>query len=182
MTKHPIPILFLCLLIAACQGNVHGEYGGKFESTTESSHTVTVNGKKVREEHSKSKTGSGFEGDFNVNFGEQDSVVRVAPFPARIECGEAMPADKFEAVKSELLQVTTDKNKILHLKRTYPRACFSSAQVRDVAALFTMDKYRLDFAKSFYGHTSDRMNYYKVRDAMRFDESKQQLDDFVNEW
>ncbi|MEM0998497.1 MAG: DUF4476 domain-containing protein [Bacteroidota bacterium] len=183
MIKPAFTLFMLALLFGACQGNIHGEYGGKFESRNESTTTITVNGEKVREERSTSTTGSALEGEFNLDLGQPKGDIRQPPpFPARIACDAALSVDRFERLKSELLQVNSDREKLLFMKENYPETCFLSAQVRDVAAMFTLDKYRLQFAQSFYGHTQDRMNYYKVRNVMEFSDSRKQLDEFVSEW
>jgi hypothetical protein len=43
--------------------------------------------------------------------------------------------------------------------------CLLSAQVKNIAQLFTDDNYRLEFCKTAYSHTFDVVNYYDVYDA-----------------
>lgn len=182
MNKHLFFGLALLLWLASCEGTIHGEAGGRFETKSSTKSTLTINGKVVEERLTESTDGGAAEGEFDIDMGDPVAVDSVPNFQARIKCNDAISENRFEKVKSECLQEITDRNKILMLKRTLPRTCLSSAQVRDLAMLFGMDKYRLDFAKSFYGHTADKMNYYKVKDAFVFEDSKEKLDQFVNEW
>jgi hypothetical protein len=182
MNKLFIIGLALLLGLASCQGNVHGEAAGRFETKSSSKTTVTINGKAAEERAAESKNSGATEGEFDIDMGDPIETDSVPNFLARIKCNNAISENRFEVIKSDILRETTDRNKILMLKRSLPRVCLSSAQVRDLAMLFTMDKYRLDFAKSFYGHTVDKMNYYKVKEAFIFDDSKEKLDQFVNEW
>lgn len=182
MNKHLFLCVTLLFCLASCEGTIHGEAGGRYETKSSTKSTVTINGKVVEERSTESVNGGAAEGEFDIDMGDEVVKDSIPNFQARIKCNNAISENRFEEVKSECLHETTDRNKILLLKRTLPRVCLNSAQVRDIAMLFTMDKYRLDFAKSFYGHTADKMNYYKVKDAFAFEDSKEKLDQFVNEW
>ena len=73
-----------------------------------------------------------------------------------------------------------DKTRLLTVKVAINDWCLTSNQLRDVLALFTMDKYKLDLAKFGYGHVTDRINYHRVKDAFSFDDTKNKLDAYIN--
>jgi hypothetical protein len=184
-----ITILFLgMLLLVACEGGsgtitASGEASGKYESNTTHSYTKKVNGKVVEEVNSKTSSGGGFETDFNVVIGNGDTTISSNEIPnlkPKITCTQHLSAEDVEALKTKVSQAFLDKNRILAAKIIINDWCLTSNQVRDVLALFTMDKYRLDFAKFAYGHVTDRVNYSRVKDAFTFEESKQLLDNYIN--
>jgi hypothetical protein len=180
-----IGLFFAIVLLVACEGNgnVSGEMGGKYESTTTHSYTKKVNGKVVEEVNSKTSSGGAFETDFNVVIGNGDTIISNNETPIlnpKIACTQNLSAQDVEALKTKISEVFLDKNRILTAKIIINDWCLTSNQVRDVLALFTMDKYRLDFAKFAYGHVTDRINYSRVKDAFSFEDSKQLLDNYIN--
>lgn len=91
-----------------------------------------------------------------------------------------MNGQDHETLKTMITRANLDKNRLITAKVAINDWCLSSNQVRDVLALFTMDKYRLDFAKFAYGHVTDRTNYNRVKDAFFFQKNKQLLDNYIN--
>lgn len=180
-----ISIFLAVILLTACEGNttVSGEIGGKYESNTTHSYTKKINGKVVEEVNSKTSSGGAFETDFNVVIGNGDTTISSHEIPSlkpKIACVQSLSDEDVEALKTKVSRAFLDKNRILTAKIIINDWCLTSNQVRDVLGLFTMDKYRLDFAKFAYGHVSDRINYSRVKDAFSFEESKQLLDNYIN--
>ena len=102
-------------------------------------------------------------------------------FPMRIQCAAALDGEAFESVKNRILDVTTDRRRVLESKRMLAGSCVTSRQVRDLAELFMMDKYKLELAKSLYGHTTDRINYLEVRSVFKMDQFVEKFEHSVNE-
>jgi hypothetical protein len=182
-----IGLFLVTLLLVACEGNVSGsvsgEAGGKYESTTTHSYTKKVNGKVVEEVNSKTSSGGAFETDFNVVIGNGDTTISRNEIPnlnPKIACTQSLSDEDVEALKTKVTEAFLDKNRILTAKIIINDWCLTSNQVRDILALFTMDKYRLDFAKFAYGHVTDRVNYSRVKDAFSFEGSKELLDNYIN--
>lgn len=185
--KYLIGIYVAATLLIACNGSgtgtISGEMSGKYESTTTHSHTKKVNGKIVEEVNSKTTSGGGFETDFNVLIGNGDTTILKDEIPTlkpKITCQQSLTEEDVESLKTKVTQTTLDKNRLLTAKIMINDWCLTSNQVRDVLALFTMDKYRLDFAKFAYGHVTDRTNYGRVKDAFSFESTKELLDNYIN--
>lgn len=179
--------LLLCLgvliSLTACEGNISGEIGGKYESNQSYSYKETVNDKVVKEIQSNKHSGGAFESDFNVVIGNGDTIIsphEIPPLKPKISCTQNLTMEEVEQLKAAITQTFLDKNRLLIAKIAINDWCLTSNQVRDILALFTMDKYRLDFAKFAYGHVSDRTNYNRVKDAFSFQDSKQLLDNYIN--
>jgi hypothetical protein len=186
--KKVIALFLAIVFLAACEGGsgtmtASGEASGKYESNTTHSYTKKVNGKVVEEINSKTSSGGGFETDFNIVIGNGDTTISSDEIPnlnPKITCTQSLSAEDVEALKTKMSKAFLDKNRILTAKIMINEWCLNSNQVRDVLALFTMDKYRLDFAKFAYGHVTDRVNYGRVKDAFSFEETKQLLDNYIN--
>ncbi|WMX12699.1 DUF4476 domain-containing protein [Aureispira sp. CCB-E] len=183
--KRTIGIFLMGLLLVGCEGNgtISGEMSGKYESTTTHSYTEKVNGKTVKETNSKTTSSGGFENDFNVVIGNGDTTLAQNEIPVlnpKISCTKQLSLEDVEVLKTKVSQAHLDKNRVLTAKILINDWCLTSNQVRDVLALFTMDKYRLEFAKFAYGHVTDRINYGRVKDAFSFDATKQLLDNYIN--
>jgi hypothetical protein len=179
-----ILIFSLLLSVLSCTGGeVSGEMSGKFETKGSLSYTETINGKVTKKTETKKNDSGAFETDVNVLIGDSDSLSTTNTTPAlntKINCTQSLSNINLEQLKQRLLSQTLDKQRILIAKLAINEWCLSSNQVRDLLALFTMDKYRLDFAKFAYGHTTDRINYNRVKDAFSMDGSKKLLDNYIN--
>lgn len=178
-----IPALAFIGLLVSCQGNVSGEFGAKYENNSSYSYTEKVNGKTVKEINSKSTSGGAIEGDFNIVIGNGDTLITQDEIPTlnpKITCRQTLSDQDFEKLKTLITRSILDKHRLITAKVAINDWCMQSNQVRDALELFTMDKYRLDFAKFAFGHVTDRMNYYQVREAFAFEESKQKLDNYIN--
>ena len=179
------PLFYLLLggLLWSCEGNVSGEVAGKYENNSSYNYTKTVNGKVVEQVASNRRDQGGFEGEFNVVIGNGDTLITADEMPElnpKITCQGALNPTEVEQLKTAILRNTLDKNRLLTAKVAINDHCLESAAVRDVLALFTMDKYRLDFAKFAYGHVTDKTNYQTVKQAFSLEQTKEQLDAYIN--
>ncbi|BDS12126.1 DUF4476 domain-containing protein [Aureispira anguillae] len=180
---HFIAYLIIALLLSSCEGNVSGEIGGKYETNKSYTYTEKVNGKTVKEIQSNTHSGGAFESDFNLVIGNGDTTITAEEIPnlnPKISCTQTLNDQDVERLKTAISRAFLDKNRVLIAKIAINDWCLTSNQVRDLLALFTMDKYRLDFAKFAYGHVNDRTNYNRVKDAFSFQESKGLLDNYIN--
>jgi hypothetical protein len=80
---------------------------------------------------------------------------------------DAIKKESFESTKMDLA------------KNFFGNRELTSAQVLQVAKLFTMESNRLEFSKYAYSRTFDKKNYYKVYDAFTFSSSKKELADYT---
>lgn len=80
-------------------------------------------------------------------------------------------------------QIAIQQSNQQKLNKALPFAssnCFTSAQVKNLAMLFTEDSYRLDFCKTAYAHTTDPANFFDVYDAFGTFSWAFRLYDYVN--
>jgi len=171
------------LLLYSCQGTISGEASGRYENNSSSSFKKTINGKVVEEVVSNKRDKGGFEGEFNIVINGGDTVATNKDLPTlspKISCTQVLTPEQVETIKVQLLRNTLDKNRLLTAKVAINAHCLSSEQVRQLLALFTMDKYRLDFAQFAYGHVTDKTNYTITHEIFVFEDSKEQLDRYIN--
>ena len=55
----------------------------------------------------------------------------------------------------------------------------TSSQVKQLVQLFSFENNKLELAKQAYANTIDKQNYYVVEDALSFNTSKRELEDFT---
>ncbi len=182
MPYYLVFILF-SILLSSCEGTISGEASGRYENNSSYSYKKTVNGKVVEEVQSKQRDNGGFEGEFNlvINGGDTvDTAVDLPELNPKIRCTQILTPVQIEQIKAQLLKNTLDKNRLLTAKVAINDHCLSSDQIRQLLALFTMDKYRLDLAQFAYGHVTDKTNYQITKEAFSMEQSKEQLDRWVN--
>ncbi|MGH1335412.1 MAG: DUF4476 domain-containing protein [Aureispira sp.] len=188
--KSFIVLLILSPLLLACtinsssntSGSISGEASGKYENNSSSEYTETVNGKVVKSIKSSKTEDGGGEVEFNISLGERADEETIDPssFNPKITCVQALDASAVERIKQQLLKETLDKTRVFVAKRAMNEHCLSSNQIRDILALFTMDKYKLEVAKFAYGHCTDRTNYGRIKDAFSLRGTKKLLDNYIN--
>lgn len=173
----------LLLILSSCEGTISGEASGRYENNSSYSYIKTVNGKVVEEVQSNKRDNGGFEGEFNIviNGGDTASMDNNLPeLHPKISCTQTLTAEQVERIKAQLLRNTLDKNRLVTAKVAINDHCLSSEHIRQLLALFTMDKYRLDLAQFAYGHATDKTNYQVTKEAFSFDQSKEELDRWIN--
>ena len=179
--------LTILTLNGSCSGTITGESSGQFEVNRNSETVEERNGIVTNRTTTKDKIDGAFEHEFRVRIENGDtifeSVKRNKALPklaAKGDCSKSMSDDEFVMAKEKVLSEFMDTDKLLSAKVLINQRCMSSNQVRDMLSIFSLDKYKLDFAKFAYGHTRDRMNYYRVNDAFSFSSTKIQLENFIN--
>jgi hypothetical protein len=108
------------------------------------------------------------------------AVVYVEGYNGRIGCPVPMSRGDFESFKGSLASKSFEDSKMTMAKQVLNNNCLTSAQVREVMALFSFEATKLDFAKYAYGHTYDLGNYFKVNDAFGYESSIEELNEYIN--
>ncbi len=72
-----------------------------------------------------------------------------------------------------------DRTKLVVAKQITRANCLTSAQVKQIARLFSFDSGRLEFAKFAYDHTYDVGNYFIVNDVFDFDKNVRELSQYI---
>jgi hypothetical protein len=189
MKNYSLILLISMIGLISCDGNFEMQGSAEYENNFQSDHVVVVNGDTIRKEHKKTKSHGGGEVEITGKTDDADPTNDLPDAPTdslnlkhRIDCsGGGISSDEFENLKEEMQQKMMDKPKLLKAKQLFNERCISTAQVRDLANLFMMDKYKLDFAKFAYGRTTDRVNYNEVLAVFKFYKTGEQLMQYVHE-
>ena len=176
------------LFIAACDGNIRIQGSSNYENNVTVEHTIISNGDTILDDRKKTHAQGG--GDVEINISSDDRKKsnnessddkETTDLKAKISCPSGISADEFVNLKQQLTKAFMDQERLGKAKQLFNLRCINSAQVRDITLLFTLDKYKLDFAKFAYGRTTDRINFAKVNDAFQFTKTADQLTKYVNE-
>jgi hypothetical protein len=100
--------------------------------------------------------------------------------PVATGCQEPMMEDDYQSAKKSIEDKTFEDTKLTLAKQIAGNNCLSAGQIRGIMKLFTFENSKLDFAKFAYSHCTDKTNYFKVDDAFEFDNSTQQLNDYIS--
>lgn len=100
------------------------------------------------------------------------------PFPPATVNNRINPQE-FMGMLDALKKESFESTKMEMAKTMFGNRDLSSAQVFDIAKVFTMESNRLEFSKYAYSRTYDRKNYYKVYDAFTFSSSKKELSNYM---
>jgi hypothetical protein len=94
----------------------------------------------------------------------------------------AMSASSFDQFKQTLRRESFDDTKLSIAKQVISNNWFSANQVKELITLFTFENSKLDMAKYAYKYTIDRGNYFIVLDAFTFNNSKEELMQFMRNY
>lgn len=108
------------------------------------------------------------------------NVVYVSGYNGPVGCPLPMAAGDFQAMKESIQSKDFESTRLTLAKQVLQNNCLTSAQVREVLALFDFENSRLDYAKYAYGRTYDIGNYFKVNDAFEFESSVEELNNFIS--
>ncbi len=92
---------------------------------------------------------------------------------------QAMSANSFEQFKQTLRRESFDDTKMSIAKQVISSNWFTSSQVKELVTLFTFENSKLDIAKYAYKYTLDKGSYFIVLDAFTFNNSKDELMQFM---
>lgn len=81
---------------------------------------------------------------------------------ANTDCPNAMSNEAFETFALKLLDKEGDENRLKYLKKQATSYCFSTEQVRIIAANLSMQSARYEAVKLLYQRTSDQKNYNRL--------------------
>ncbi|MNY59968.1 hypothetical protein D3C86_1964700 [compost metagenome] len=81
---------------------------------------------------------------------------------------------------SSLRAESFDSNRLKSARAYAAKTNLSAYQVKEIAATFTFDNNRLDWAKTAYKNCYDRENYFLLRDSFTFVSNYNDLQDYVS--
>lgn len=86
----------------------------------------------------------------------------------------------FSQFVSSLKAESFDSNRLQNAKVYASKANLSASQIKEIAATFTFDSNRLDWAKSAYSACYDKGNYFLLRDTFTFSSNYSALQDYIS--
>lgn len=86
----------------------------------------------------------------------------------------------FNQFLSSLKSESFDSNRLQNAKVYAEKTNLSANQVKEIAATFTFDSNRLDWAKAAYNSCYDKGNYFLLRETFTFSSSYSDLQDYIS--
>lgn len=87
---------------------------------------------------------------------------------------------QFNQFVTSLRAESFDSNRLQNAKVYATKVNLSAQQIKEIAATFTFDSNRLDWAKAAYNGCYDKQNYFLLRDSFTFASSYSDLQDYVS--
>lgn len=92
---------------------------------------------------------------------------------------QAMDDADFSSRVKSLKKEPVESTKLDMAKTFFGDQNLSSEQVTNVMKVFSVESYRLNFAKFAYHRVIDKNNFYKTYDALSYSSSKREMSDFI---
>lgn len=105
--------------------------------------------------------------------------VYVADYTGRIGCPVPMTDGEFNQAFQTLKNESFDNTRLQLGQQILGNRCATAGQIRELAALFSFETQRLEFAKFALGSVYDIDNYHIVGDVFDFDSNVRDLSTFV---
>lgn len=94
--------------------------------------------------------------------------------------GQAANNQYFSQFLSSLRSESFDSNRLQNAKVYASKTNLSASQIKDIAATFTFDSNRLDWAKAAYSSCYDKGNYFLLRETFTFSSNYSDLQDYIS--
>lgn len=95
---------------------------------------------------------------------------------------QAMSERSFEQLKQTIRRESFDDTRLTIAKTAIRNQQVSTAQVRDLLGLISFEQNKLDIAKYCYQYTVDYNNYYLVANSFAYNNSKQELLRYIEQY
>lgn len=147
--------------------------------TTTTTTTTTVGGGNYG--YPQNPNGGYYGQNGNYNGGQNGYPVYGEPVynPAAGPCRYAMPAADFEQAKATVKDNSFDDTKLSTAQEIITSNCISAVQILEITKLFAFEQTKLEFAKFAYLNCIDKNNYFKVSNALKFEHSKKELNEYI---
>jgi hypothetical protein len=141
--------------------------GGTMTTTTTTTTTSTT-------------TGGGFD-NWNTGTTQGSNTTQVQyvdGYTGYVGC--AMPQSKVDNIKAAIDNEGFSSNKMQVAKQATKNKCLTTAQVIEIAEMFSFEDDKLEYVKYAYDFTYDRDNYYQVNSIFSFSSTKDKLNAFLS--
>ena len=88
----------------------------------------------------------------------------------------------FTSMMQTLRREYSDNSRVVLAKQIIDRNYFTTAQVKYMLQLFSFEHHKLDLAKYAYSNTTDQRNYFSIYDVFTYNNSKEQLADYIRRY
>jgi Domain of unknown function (DUF4476) len=105
------------------------------------------------------------------NYNNNQNNNNYAPVPVN--------ANEFQDIRNNIRSKGVESTKLQVAKQICETRYFTAEQISDLARLFGVESYKLDFAKFAYARCSDPQNYYKVNSVFGVQSYVRELTDFI---
>ena len=95
-------------------------------------------------------------------------------------CPWPMSEADFRQALHTIKSKTWDDTRLSIAKQVVAANCLFADQVRDIVNLFDWEDKKLEFAKFAYDYTYDTGNYFKVAQAFEWEDSIEELNEYIN--
>lgn len=112
----------------------------------------------------------------------RDKKFEMPGYTGKIGCNWPINEMYFEDIKAFIAKQAFESRRLLIAKEIVSKNCFSSRQIRHLAALFDFESSKLNFLKFAYSHTYDTDNYFIVMDVLDFTDSIKALDAYIKDY
>lgn len=110
---------------------------------------------------------------------KEPEVYRMPGYTGPVGCAWPMSSTEFTDAKQSIESKSFEESKVTTAKQVGRDRCFTVEQVKGIMATFSFEDSKLDFAKYAYERTFDIGNYFKVNDAFTFENSMDELNQFI---
>lgn len=97
-----------------------------------------------------------------------------------IGCPFPMDMGDFNTAKNVISSTTFADTKLSMAKQVTSSNCLTAEQVKEITLLFNYEDTKLEFAKFAYQYTFDIGNYLKVNDAFDFENTAEELNQYID--
>jgi hypothetical protein len=109
----------------------------------------------------------------------RDKKFEMPGYTGRIACNWPINENYFESIKDFIAEQPFESRRLAIAKEIVSKNCFTSRQIRHLAALFDFESSKLEFLKFAYSYTYDIDNYFIVMDVLDFNDSIKKLDAYI---
>jgi hypothetical protein len=88
----------------------------------------------------------------------------------------------FREAKTTIDSKNFDDTRLNLAKQIIKSNCMTADQIRDLVGLMSYDDSKLTLAKFAYGYTYDYGNYFKVSQALEFESSVEELNEYIEKF
>ncbi len=119
---------------------------------------------------------TGNNANWNNNYGNHCGTAGTNNYPYYNNFNQVSYAQFLTSLKNE----SFDSYRLKDSKRYAAKTQLSAQQISEIAATFTFDSYRLDFAKAAYANCYDKANYFLLKNTFTFTSYYNDLIESVN--